>query len=288
MDVSIILVSYNTCHLTLAAIKSIYDYTSLLKFEIFVVDNDSKDDTLIEIKSKFPEVIIIANKKNVGFGRANNMAMAQATGKYLFLLNTDTYLVTNAVNQMFDFMEAEANGDVAVVGGKLTLPDGSWNVSSASFPSFNKFIKGSFWHHFYPKSWIPIENNRRELELAVPYEVSYVSGADFFVRKSVIERVGKFDERFFMYFEETELTLRIKRKIPNSKCFILPAAVIVHIGQASNPDKGSFRSRYNFLKSKTLYFRIQNGWHAAFMVYISGLGRLIKSSIRPGNMQINA
>lgn len=273
MDVSIILVNYNTCKLTIEAIASVYEFTKKINFEVIVVDNASKDDTLQEIEKKFPEVIILKNPKNIGFGQANNLGMEIAKGKYIFLLNTDTYLLNNAIELFFDFMEKKENINVAVVGGQLYKPNGDYSVSSGTFPNFKLFIKGSFWRHFYAKDFY---NNEIQQQIQVdninPYEVDYVSGADYFVRKEIVKKVGGFHKSFFMYFEETELTLRILRRVSNAKVMVLPQAKIVHIGQGSTLESiKSLKFKLLYLKSKSLYFKFQNGNRACAMVYIRGL-----------------
>lgn len=276
MDVSIIFVNYNTCKLTIEAIASVYNYTQTINFEIIVVDNDSVDNSVIEIKKAFPEVIIFKNTKNIGFGRANNVAMNIARGKYYFMLNTDTYLLNNAIELFFDFMEKSKNSNVAVVGGHLHKPNGDWNVSSGPFPNFKLFIKGSFWRHFYKKEFY----NKEVLFPALidnyhPYEVDYVSGANYFVRSEVIKKVGGFNKNFFMYFEETELSLRIKKMLPYCKILVLPQANIVHIGQGSTLESiKSLKFKLLYLKSKSLYFRFQNGRVAFIMVYLRGLATI--------------
>ncbi len=273
MDVSIIFVNYNTCKLTLDAISSVYKYTKKIDFEIIVVDNASKDDTLIEIEKKFPEVIIIKNHNNIGFGQANNAGMQVGKGKYFFLLNTDTYLLNNAIELFFNYMEQKENADVAVVGGHLYKPNGDKSVSSGPFPNFKLFIKGSFWRYFYKKeSYINEVPRQTLIDDENPYVVDYVSGADYFVRNEIIKKVGGFNKSFFMYFEETELTLRITRGIFNAKVMVLPQAKIVHIGQGSTLEsiKG-LKFKLLYLKSKSLYFKFQNGNRACVMVYIRGL-----------------
>ncbi len=273
MDVSVILVNYNTCELTLAAIDSVYKFTSKISFEIIVVDNDSKDDSIIEIIKIFPEVHVIKSAKNIGFGRANNLGMEVAKGKYYFLLNTDTYLLNNAIELFFDYMEKAENSDVAVVGGHLYKPNGDWSVSSSYFPNFKLFVRGSFWRHFYKKEFYDNETlNPILIDDSDPYLVDYVSGANFFVRSQVIKEVGGFHKSFFMYFEETELTMRIGMKLPNSKVMVLPQANIVHIGQGSALESiKSLKFKLLYLKSKALYFKLQNGYRACIMVYIRGL-----------------
>ena len=143
-DVSIILVSYNTKDLTINAIKSIYEQTKNIDFEIFLVDNDSRDDTCKEVESQFPEVNIIINKENLGFGVANNIAIEKSDAKYIFLLNTDTKLLNNAIEILFDFMEKEENQNIAVCGGNLYNKDNLPTFSHGVFLTpFAKFIKTS-------------------------------------------------------------------------------------------------------------------------------------------------
>ena len=104
IDVSVIFVNYNTCKLTCEAIQSVYRFTKKLNIEIIVSDNNSADNSIATIKNKFPEVIIIENKQNLGFGKANNKGIEIAKGKYLFFLNTDTCLINNAIEILFNFM----------------------------------------------------------------------------------------------------------------------------------------------------------------------------------------
>lgn len=273
MDVSVIFVNYNTCKMSLEAIASVYNFTKLLHFEIIVVDNNSKDDSIMQIQNNFPEVIIIKNQKNMGFGRANNAGMKVAQGKYYFLLNTDTYLLNSAIELFFDFMEKKENSDVAVVGGQLYKANGDLSVSYGPFPNFKLFIKGSFWRHFYKKEYYDYDNqSKMVIENKTSYEVDYVSGANFFVRSEVIKKVGAFNTRFFMYFEETELSFRIRKHLSGIKIMLLPGAEIVHIGQGSTLKSiKSIKFKLLYLKSKALYFRFQNGYHAGVMVYLRGL-----------------
>lgn len=273
MDVSIIYVNYNTCKLTIDAINSVYMHTTKLNFEIIVVDNNSIDDSVKVIKKHFPEIALIENKKNIGFGQANNKGIQLAKGRYYFLLNTDTYLVNNAIELFFDFMQKKANAAVAVVGGELVRPNGESCVSWGYFPNFKLFVRGSIWRHFYKREFYNSEVLSPVFPNAnYPYEVDYVSGANFFVRSDIIKKVGAFDKCFFLYFEETELTMRIKRRIEGSKVMILPQAKIVHFGQGSNLNSTkSKKFKLQYLKSRAHYFRIQNGLIPSIMVYLRGL-----------------
>ncbi|WP_055435395.1 glycosyltransferase family 2 protein [Lacinutrix algicola] len=273
MNVSVIFVNYNTSQLTQDAIQSVYQKTKGITVEVIVVDNASVDNSVEAIKTAFPEVTLIANKKNVGFGRANNIGMQVAKGDYFFLLNTDAYLINNAIEILFNFMEEKENASVGIAGGHMFRENGNNCISSANFPNYKLFVKGSFWKHFYKKTFyineVPKAVQPRESN---PYQVDYVSGADFFIRRSVIDEIGGFNKRFFLYYEETELCLRLTRKIKDSKIMIVPNAHVVHIGQGS--DTAGVKSRkfkMIFLKSKATYFSIQNGIMAGLFVYITGL-----------------
>ena len=117
-QVSIIIVSYNTKELTKKAIQAVFDKTEGIEYEIIVVDNDSKDGSVEELKNTFQEKItVIESKENLGFGRANNLGIKQSKGKYIFLLNSDTELINNAIKIFYDYMEE--NKQVGVCGGNL-------------------------------------------------------------------------------------------------------------------------------------------------------------------------
>ncbi len=277
VDVSIIFVNYNTCRLTCESIKSVYNYTHKLNIEIIVSDNDSKDDSVSTIRNKFPEVIIIENKQNLGFGRGNNKGLEIAKGKYVLFLNTDTYLINNAVEILYDYMEHIENINVAVCGAKLFKADLSHNVSAGNFPNYKLFVKGSLWKHFYSKHFYS-EVSRRPIpyESKIPFEVDYVSGADFFVRKQIIDKVGGFDKRFFMYAEDAELAYRIKQYFPKTKSMIVPEAKIVHISQGSQLKvKETFSFKYRKLKGNTKYFMITIGLKEGILYYITSVKRIL-------------
>lgn len=275
MDVSVIIVNYNTAQLTLNAIQSVYDFTIDLKFEIIVVDNNSKDDSIFLIEQQFPQVIIIKNNKNLGFGKANNKGFEIAQGKYCFLLNTDTYLLSNAIKILFNFMEHIDNVKVGVSGAMLFKKDKSPNVYAGTFPSFKMFVQGSFWKYFFLKSKLKCEMLKPLPQLpSKTIEVDFVSGASFFVRKNIINKIGGFDSRFFMYGEDLELSYRIKKKL-NYSSAIVPEAKIVHLSQGSSDfDSESKSFKLQFIKSRGIYYKITVGKYAQLMYLITSYKRL--------------
>tara|TARA_R100001369_G_scaffold88183_1_gene124387 strand:- start:62 stop:901 length:840 start_codon:yes stop_codon:yes gene_type:complete len=274
IDVSVIYVSYNTCKLTIESIQSVFKFTKNLNLEIILVDNASKDNSVVKVQQSFPEVKIIQNKKNLGFGRANNKGLQIAKGKYILFLNTDTYLEEPAIEGLFNEMEKDEFQNVAVVGAKLTRPDGSYNISSGLLPSFPHFVKGSFLKRFFKKSYYRNLPPRSIPEYDYPYKVDYVSGADFMVRKNILDRVGGFDSRFFLYSEEVELTHRIYREYPGMVSMIFPQFKIVHISQGSSKNKSDQkRFKLRQIKSRALYYSITRDILSGFCYYFISMKR---------------
>ncbi len=250
-DVSIILVSYNTKDLTVNAIKSIYEQTKNIDFEIFLVDNNSHDDTCKEVETQFPEVNIIHNEKNLGFGVANNLAIEKSDAQYVFLLNTDTKLLNNAIKIMFDFMEKSENKNIAICGGNLYNKDNMPTFSHGVFLTpFAKFIKTFGLKYLFKKELKKLKadttNKNEELK-----SVEFICGADLFLRKSVLDKLGSFDPIFFLYYEETELQYRIRKA--GYEIYIVPEAKIAHLESSSSKNK--LRKKNIFLKSEYIYLK---------------------------------
>ena len=189
MDVSIILVNYNTTRLLLQAIDSIYEKSAGFTFEVIVVDNNSSENPEKEIREKYgDQITLISLSENIGFGKANNEGIKIAKGRYIFLLNTDTYLINNAIYILMQYMDTHL--DVGSCGGNLynaqlqhtysyhKIPYGirSYEVSVLTMGFSRRFVK----YPFYNTS-----------ENAI--EVGNISGADMMLRKSVLDTVGIFD-----------------------------------------------------------------------------------------------
>lgn len=280
MDVSIIIVSFNTCDLTLNCIKSLKEKTSEISYEIIMVDNNSHDKSVETIEKEFSEVIIIKNNANIGFGKANNQGIDISQGKYVFLLNSDTILVNNAVKIFYDFMEKDENKNVACCGGALLSLDLTPHISYGRFPT----LKGLFFYYLFskifPEYYAKNYFMAGILENESTINVDYVTGADMFIRKAVLDELGGFDNDFFLYFEETELCSRF---IKNDYCNkIFPEARIVHLCGKSplNEDKQKIFSKSMFIYMNkhrgffyTLTYRIIS---AIFGFFSSSLKKVVK------------
>lgn len=234
MDVSIIIVNYNTCKITCECIDSIVEKTRGISYEIILVDNASTDGSK-DFFERDNRITYIYSEKNGGFGYGNNLGMKIAKGKYFLLLNSDTLLVNNAVKEFFDY--AEAHDEKRVYGCYLEHADGSPARSFFYFPAFTikEFLKR-------------ILGKDRLIELDyTDKEVQAVTGADMFFHREIFEKTNGFDENVFLYGEEGEWQYRI-RKEGHLSCLIT-APRITHLeGQSMNesPSKMGIRWRSHF------------------------------------------
>lgn len=231
MLISTLIISYNTREKTLACLESVCAWTRETDCEVIVLDNASTDDSAEAVAERFPDVKLIASESNHGFARGNNIAAEQATGKYLLLLNPDTVVLDGAIDRLVAFAEADGGGNI--YGGRTLFSDGSLNPTSC-------WRRPSLWsllcvalglNQVFPKSevfnrdWMP-SYGRDEVK-----EVDIISGCFLLIGRDNWERLGGFDERFFMYGEEFDLCLRAARL--GMKCKVCPEATIIHHGGAS-------------------------------------------------------
>lgn len=250
MDVSIIIVNYNTKHTTAACIDSVFNKTRDISFEVILVDNASTDGSK-ECFEQDERINYIFSTENLGFGRANNVGISHAKGRNIIFLNPDTLLINNAIAILSVFLDAHRN--VGAVGGNLYTPQEEPNFSyNHSFPSIIGEIDQAMG---YAMSRIiygtPIYFNKTEQPIAV----SFVSGANMMVSRDVLDELGGFDEDFFMYYEETELSWRIKHK---GYCIVnVPQAKIIHLEGASF-DNNERRFRMS-MESRTKYYQKTRG-----------------------------
>ncbi len=230
LDVSVIIVSYNTRALTLDCIRSIDRETSGLKYEIIVVDNSSSDGSADAIAVEAPQVHLVRLEENRGFACANNVGLRLARGEYLLLLNPDTLILDAAVERAHAF--AVRTPRAAVVGCRASNADGSLQRNCFLPPSLlNLSITTFGLHRLAPRSRLFGRERFTYWDLDDARDVPVVAGCFMLVRRSAVSQVGLFDERFFMYAEEVDWCTRFRRA--GWEVWYTPDPTIVHFGGAS-------------------------------------------------------
>jgi len=235
IDVSIIIVNWNTRDLLHDCIESALRTAGPLKVEIIVVDNASTDGSVAMVRRQYPFIKLIANSQNVGFARANNQAVAASRGQYLLLLNSDAHLLPNSLQSMAATLAA--GPAVGLVGAQLRNSDGSFQASYSPFPGlWQEFlILSSLGRRLYGR-WYP---SRGPQDCQGPAVVGYVEGACMLVRREAYQAVGGLDEAYFMYAEDVEICYALRQK--GWQVCYQPAALVVHLGGGSSQSRGPER-----------------------------------------------
>lgn len=249
MDISIIIVNYNTTQLLIECIKSIYQHTTTADFEIIVVDNNSPNRDVKEVSEIFSDVKLLLSEKNLGFGGANNLGSSVAKGEYLFFLNPDTLFLNNCIHYFLSFYRAnDQELKIGAVGSVLLDKNLNINGSySEDYTTFSNEIVNSIKSNFTA----PV---RKEKFLVQDYkEVAWVSGADLFIKKSEFNNIGGFDENIFMYYEEVDLQKRLNNmKLHN---YIINGPKIIHFEGGSFDIKMSIDKKKIIDKSKFYFYK---------------------------------
>ena len=207
MDLSVVIVNYGTFELTKNTINSILEYSYPFSVEIIVVDNASPDDSLSKLEQYFNDKVkFIPSKTNNGFAAGNNQALKIADSKYILLLNSDTLVWENTLENIYDYMEN--NPDVGACGCQVLLEDNTLDKAcKRSFPN----VKNSFFRLFHIPTKSRDDNyNLDDLDDDGIYEIDCLTGAFIFTRKEVLDDIGLLDETFFMYGEDIDFCYRIK------------------------------------------------------------------------------
>ena len=272
LDITIIVVSYNTRQMTIECIKSVLRQTSSIRYEIIVVDNDSIDGSADAIRINFPDVKLIASLENLGFARANNLAAMHARGRRLLLLNPDTVILDRAIERLHDF--ALSNPKCRIWGGRTVFADGSLNPASCwrrmtlwsllcNATGLNSLKGSSLFNSEGYGGW------KRDTVRAV----DIVVGCFFLIDKDLWDQLHGFDPVFYMYGEEADLCQRARQF--GARPTITPSATIIHHGGASETDKTD--QRIKLLASKLTLIR--RHWPASF-AFAGRLLFLVSSLVR--------
>lgn len=257
MDLSIIIINWNTKQLLDGCLNSIYKETQNTAFEVFVADNCSSDGSAEMVKEKYPRVRLIENKDDLGFGAANNPVLKLVSGRYILLLNPDTVILENAIDKSVRIMDSKQ--EISILGPRmLTLKKGNliWRKNVFPDPSLlSQIILMARIRYLFPNSKIIKKCQRRGYDFNYEKEgevKGHIEGAFMLIRKEVLEKIGFFDEKFFMWFEEVDLLLRAKQA--GYKIFYSPEPKIIHYGGEAVKQEMSLLKQKRYNRSLSYYF----------------------------------
>ncbi len=264
-DLSIIIVSWNIRDLLLGCLESIYREVNKAEVETFVIDNASADGSPAAVRERFSEVMLIENRINFGFARANNQALNLSKGKYVLLLNPDAQVKEGAIYRLFFFMNQCREAGVA--GPQLLNSDGTKQNSIANFPSLaTELLNKSLLRWIFPKQFPGKEKNYSE-----PIEVESVIGACMIVRRDAIDRVGLLDEDYFLFLEETDWCYRMKRA--GWKIYHVPEAEVYH-HQGKSAEREKKKAKIEYYRSRYHFFKKNRGSLQSFILRVGLMIRL--------------
>lgn len=284
MKLSIIIISYNTKNITKDCIHSVIKHTKNVKYELILLDNASKDgsvEMLKNIKKNNKNVKLILNKKNIGFGPANNKGVKNSSGEFILFLNSDTLIKGNVIGEMVNWMQKNKNvavsscmlrnKDNTIQGNGGYFPDlirvFSWMFFIEDIPFFGNLIKP--FHPMHDHSFI----SKNEKYFEKKKELDWVTGAYMIVRSDVIKKAGLFDEDYFMYTEEVDLCFRIKKL--GYSVYYLPKWDIIHYGGASSTKE--FMIVNEFRGVKTFYKKNYAPWKYIVLTFLLRSGCLLRA-----------
>ena len=252
MKLSVVIVNYNVKHFLEQCLCSVCKAVgNVSSAEVIVVDNASSDGSVEYLEKRFPDVVFIASNENLGFARANNLAIKQSKGEYILLLNPDTIVAENTFVHFVDFMDKHP--DAGACGAYMLHTDGTFALESRrGLPTpFVAFCKMSGLTSLYPKSRVFGRYYMCYLDEFEVNPVEIISGAYMFLRREALEKVGLLDEDFFMYGEDIDLSYRILKS--GYQNYFLPSPILHYKGESTK--KSSYRYTHTFYQAMQLFFR---------------------------------
>lgn len=268
-DLSVVIVSFNTRDLLRECLHTLAAEAGGVRYEAIVVDNASRDGSADMVAAEFPAVRLIRSAVNLGFGAANNRGFAIARGRYLVLLNSDAFPQPLALPRAVAYMDADPH--LGLGGARLIGRDDSWQPSARLFPSpLNDLLSLSGLATRFPRNRFCGRMDRTWADPNQAADVDWVPGAFSIVRRELLERIGAFDEAFFLYYEEVDLCRRIKAAGHAVRYW--PDVVVVHLGGESSKtlqhltlsSSGAQLTLWR-LRSAYLYYRKQHGLATAWL-----------------------
>jgi GT2 family glycosyltransferase len=287
--ISILIVSFNTRDVLRECLESVKLSSRNLAVETIMVDNCSRDGSVAMVREEFPWVRVIESPENLGFGRANNLAFEAARGQYIVLLNSDAFLQSNTLCLSLEKMKADPS--VGLASGRLVGRDGELQPSARMFPSpIRQLLVISGLADRYPRSRFFGQADRTWADPMQAAEVDWVPGAYSIIPARILHEHGFFDPRFFLYYEEVDLCLRIQNA--GFKIMYWPEICIVHVGGESSRQVTSLEMSKTGaqlvlwrMRSTLLYYRKHKGSMAAVVRWLEELWYVLRgwrNRLRPG------
>ncbi|MEH2235899.1 glycosyltransferase family 2 protein [Nostoc sp.] len=260
ISVSVILVNYNGAEILPDCLKSIQKFIDVPTYEIILVDNASSDGSVELVAENYPQIRLVKQKENRGFGAGNNAGAKLASGEFLFLLNTDTVLTSNIFPHLIKLMEADPQ--VGIIGPKLLNSDGSLQISIS--PALG--IQGEYQARQIHQAYQNIsQQNLIEQKFQEIQEVDIVVGAAFFIRSILFDELGGFDENFFMYFEESDLCQRAQNQ--GYKIIYTPHVSLIHL-KGYSIQKAANTMAIEYRRSQIYYYQKHRPWWEQLLLRI--------------------
>lgn len=257
LDISVILVSYNTAEITKVSLQHLFASELKQQMEVFIVDNASRDNSVEVIRAAYPNVPLIENQVNVGFGRANNQALPFITGRYVLLLNTDAFVGPDVIAKTIAYMDAHPK--CGILGVKLIGENGDLQPSCRYFPTpWRIFLQTTGLKRFFKNAQMVDEMN---WDHASVRSCDWVPGCYYLVRKEVIDQVGLFDPLYFMYCEEVDHCYATKKAGWEVAYYPMP---VIHLGGQSAKSDSEISTHGRQIQSlqiesELLYYRKNHG-----------------------------
>lgn len=216
------IVTYNNMSTIDETLKTLYEYTKDIDFKLYVVDNNSTDGTVEHIKENYPQVEVVALKENLGFGAGHNKAVRMVDSDYHVIINPDIVFIENSIKKMVDYLEN--NEDIGVLSPKICFPDGREQILGKKDPHF-KYILASRLRGDEPGTLLK-KYAMLDCDLTKPIDIENASGCFMVFRTSILKKIDGFDERYFMYFEDADITRKARKY---SRVVYYPEAVVSHV-----------------------------------------------------------
>lgn len=258
LDLSIVIVSWNVREILRDCLNSIQNTVHNLTYEVIVVDSASSDQSVEMIQASFPRVKVMAQTENVGFTRGNNIGLATATGRHLFLLNPDTIVLDDAIEQMVAYLDQ--NPSVGIIGSHTLNADRTHQSTRRRFPTFTTALFESTWLQPYAPQAILNHFYARDIPDDAIAPVDWVQGSALMAKRQVYEQIGGLDTNFVMFSEEIDWCKRAKDA--GWEVIYHGGAKIIHLGGQSTAQIAAQKHIY-FQESKLRYFRKHHGMFQA-------------------------